>query len=296
MNKLFTYFIALILVLAFSSCNSTKHVPDGKYLLDNVHIKIQGEKKITSTELINYLRQQPNNKVLGCMKIQLATYNLSGKDTTKWFNKWMRRLGQAPVIYDSTLADISAKQLRQALINKGYNDAVVISETYFREKKKKANITYFVNTGEQHFISDIKYNFEDSVLGGIVMKDSVNFTIAKGSPFDRNALEAERNAITERLRRNGYYSFTKDYITFIADTAANQKDVELTMVIRKQEIKVPGAENIVKNHEIYYIRNVYIVTDYNTGDVASTSINANNDTILENDIYYIVRINTSVHL
>ena len=285
MNKLFTYFIALILIFAVSSCNSTKHVPEGKYLLDNVHIKVQGDKKITSTELINYLRQQPNNKVLGCMKIQLATYNLSGSDTTKWFNKWMRRLGQAPVIYDSVLADMSAKQLRQALINKGYNDAVVISETYFREKKKKANITFYVNTGQQHYISDIKYHFEDSVLGNIVMKDSADFTIAKGTPFDRNALEAERTAITERLRRNGYYSFTKDYITFIADTAENQKDVQLTMVIRKHEIKVLGTESVFKNHEKYYIRNVYIVTDYNTGDVASTSINENNDTIFENGIY-----------
>ena len=117
------------------------------------------------------------------------------------------------------------------------------------------------------------------------MKDSADFTISKGKPFDRNALEAERTAITERLRRNGYYSFTKDYITFIADTAANQKDVQLTMVIRKHEIKVLGTESVFKNHEKYFIRNVYIVTDYNTGDVASTSINANNDTILENGIY-----------
>ena len=89
------------------------------------------------------------------MKLQLATYNLSGNDTTKWFNKWMRRLGQAPVIYDSTLTDMSTRQLKQALINKGYNDAVVTSSTTFKDSKKKADVTYNITTGSQHFISDI---------------------------------------------------------------------------------------------------------------------------------------------
>lgn len=278
-------YIAIVILLFITACSSTKHVPQGEYLLDNVHIKVNGDKNITSSELINYLRQQPNNKVLGCMKLQLATYNLSGNDTTKWFNKWMRRLGQAPVIYDSTLTDMSTRQLKQALINKGYNDAVVTSSTTFKDSKKKADVTYNITTGSQHFISDISYQFEDSVLGNLVMKDSAEFSIKAGSPFDRNALDAERTAITERLRRNGYYAFTKDYITFIADTAANQKDVQLTMVIRKHEIKVPGKESILTDYAKYLIRNVYVVTNYNTGDVTSESISENTDTIIENGIY-----------
>lgn len=283
-SRIFTYISLFVMLLTIMGCSSTKHVPQGDYLLDNVHIKVQGDKKITSTELINYLRQQPNNKVLGCMKIQLATYNLSGNDSTKWFNKWMRKLGQAPVLYDSTLTEMSARQLEQALINKGYNDVIVTSKTEFKEKKKKADVTYNVTTGKQHYISSIKYEFEDSILGTVVMKDSAEFTIERGTPFDRNALEAERTAITERLRRNGYYTFTKDYITYIADTAANRKDVELTMVIRRHETKRPGETPIIENHKTYSIRNVYIVTNYNTGDV-TTNLSESTDTVLENGVY-----------
>ena len=283
-SRIFTYISLFVMLLTIMGCSSTKHVPQGDYLLDNVHIKVQGDKKITSTELINYLRQQPNNKVLGCMKIQLATYNLSGNDSTKWFNKWMRKLGQAPVLYDSTLTEMSARQLEQALINKGYNDVIVTSKTEFKEKKKKADVTYNVTTGKQHYISSIKYEFEDSILGTVVMKDSTEFTIESGTPFDRNALEAERTAITERLRRNGYYTFTKDYITYIADTAANRKDVELTMVIRRHETKRPGETPIIENHKTYSIRNVYIVTNYNTGDV-TTNLSESTDTVLENGVY-----------
>lgn len=101
-------------------CSSVKHVPEGEMLLDKVSIEVDGDRRVTSEELINFLRQQPNHKVLGFAKLQLATYSLSGSDTTKWYNRWLRRLGQPPVIYDADLTDASRRQLRQALINRGY--------------------------------------------------------------------------------------------------------------------------------------------------------------------------------
>lgn len=284
---LLKYLMTFSAVIMLVACSSTKHVPQGQYLLDNARIKVEGDKKVSSTELANYLRQQPNNKVLGCMKLQLATYNLSGSDTTKWFNRWMRKLGQAPVIYDSTLTAMSVRQLEQALINKGYNDVNVVATTSFRENKKKANVTYRVLTGEQHFISSIRYEFDDSVIGRAIMSDSAELTISSGTPFDRNALEAERTGITERLRRRGYYAFTKDYITYIADTAANHKDVELTMVVRKREIKLPNNEKAYVNHRTYSVRNVYVITDYNAGDVASPDLSHLTDTIADDGLYII---------
>lgn len=91
--------LALIAVLS-AACSVTKHVPEGRYLLDNVDIEVDDNGIIDETELYNFLRQTPNHKVLGFAKLQLATYNLSGRDSTKWYNKWLRRVGQPPVIYD----------------------------------------------------------------------------------------------------------------------------------------------------------------------------------------------------
>lgn len=83
-----------IALLSVVSCSSTKHVPDGQLLLDDVKINFIDEKKVMKqTDLINYLRQQPNHKVLGGMKLQLAVYNISGRDSTNWFNRWVRRVG-----------------------------------------------------------------------------------------------------------------------------------------------------------------------------------------------------------
>ena len=112
-----TIFLRLIAVAAIAwvmaSCSSTKHVPDGQYLLDDVKFNITDNanaKSLKSTELVNYLRQTPNHKVLGGMKLQLAFYNISGKDSSKWFNKWVRRVGSAPVIYDHSLTEASVKR------------------------------------------------------------------------------------------------------------------------------------------------------------------------------------------
>lgn len=126
--------LALIAVLS-AACSVTKHVPEGRYLLDNVDIEVDDNGIIDETELYNFLRQTPNHKVLGFAKLQLATYNLSGRDSTKWYNKWLRRVGQPPVIYDPELTDASARQLRLALINRGYVDARVEADTISKPGK-----------------------------------------------------------------------------------------------------------------------------------------------------------------
>ena len=135
-------FISLGLLLVLWACSSTKHVPDGKYLLDNVHINIKDEDNgVKGTDLFKYLRQTPNHKVLWGVKLQLAVYNLSGKDSTKWFNRWIRRVGSAPEIYDQSLAEASVSQLRAALVNKGYMDAKVSYDT-LSTKPKKMDVNY----------------------------------------------------------------------------------------------------------------------------------------------------------
>lgn len=124
------YWIIGVLSMAAVSCSPVKHVPQGEYLLDKVKIETVGDDtKVDTEELVNFLRQSPNHKVLGFAKLQLATYNLSGADTTRWYNRWLRRVGQAPVIYDPELTEASRRQLVQALVNRGYLDATVTADT-----------------------------------------------------------------------------------------------------------------------------------------------------------------------
>ncbi len=284
--------IFLILVATLCSCSSTKHVPKGEHLLDKVKITVEGTNDVSSTELYNYLRQTPNHKVLGFAKIQLATYSLSGKDTTRWYNRWLQRLGQAPVIYDHPLTEASARQLKLAMINKGYLDAYVTVDTVRRDKKKKIDIHYTIHAGVPHKISTISYNITDTAISGIVKNDSAIAIIKKGNLLDRDNLEAERTRITSKLHNQGYYAFSKDYITFTADTTAGNKDVDLTMEIHPTKNSSSSTDSL-NSHKKYYIRKVVFVTDYAPGDIignfqfnASDTVHYKNITILYgNDRY-----------
>ncbi|MDE5555778.1 MAG: outer membrane protein assembly factor, partial [Muribaculaceae bacterium] len=189
-NKLFffTIIVLMIMVVFLQACSSTKHVPKGSYLLDKVNIEIDGQTDATDKELYYFLRQTPNHKVLGFAKLQLATYSLSGADSTKWYNRWLRNIGQAPVIYSPELTEASAKQLKQALINRGYLDARVIADTVSTGEKKIA-VNYKIIPGSPHYIESVSYDIPDTAIRRIVMSDTAALSLRSGTLFDRNVLD-----------------------------------------------------------------------------------------------------------
>ena len=232
---------AVVVVAGFvAGCSSVKHVPQGEYLLDHVHIVVNGDREVKTEELYNFLRQMPNHKVLGFAKIQLATYSLSGRDSTHWYNRWLRRIGQPPVIYDRDLTEASRNQLWQAMVNRGYTDATVTVDTVFNAKRRRADVVYNVTTGEPHRIGSIAYNIPDSAVEAIVLTDSMLVEVKPGDLLDRNRLDGVRTAITQRMRSSGYYSFSRENISFTADTVRGSKDVGLTLNISTRRIR-PGT-------------------------------------------------------
>lgn len=269
MRTTWRFVLFLFILAAGWGCSSTRHVPQGSLLLDEVKINVDDSTHVETAELVNYLRQMPNHKVLGFAKLQLGTYNLSGSDSTKWYNRWLRRLGQAPVIFNEELTEASRRQLQLAMINKGYMDATVDVDTISRPDKKKMKVIYNVHPGSPHTISSVTYDIADSLIRRTVMADSALLSLGVGDNLDRNALDAERAMIAERLRNRGYYAFTKDYITFFADTAENSLDVDLTLVINPPRAAGQGAAGADSlqapaMHRTYYINKVVFIADGNS--------------------------------
>lgn len=311
-SKLILLSVGALVLYTFASsllsCSSTRHVQQGQKLLDKVEIDIVSDSDSTSStkkytgidtrELLNYLRQQPNHKVLGFAKMQLGIYNMSGNDTTHWWNRWLRRIGQAPVIYDSTLTVMSARQLRQALVNKGYlNAAVTIDTTTTGKKYDRMQIKYLLHPGMAHTISSVKMECEDSVINNILSSDSTaGPKITPGMPLDRTYLDNERTRITSILRNHGYYAFNKEFITFIADTLPGSMEVDLTMTIQQPRMMraAPTPEHPdgidpnapAPRHHRYMIRQVCFVTDYNPRRDSDTP--EQNDTIQDTPGMYVI--------
>ena len=257
-------------VLLLTGCSSTRHVAKGSFLLDKVSITVEDSADIATKKLHNYLRQQPNHKILGFAKLQLGVYNLSGRDSTSRFNRWLRKIGEEPVIYDETLTDQSARQLRQALINAGFNNARVEVETT-SPKEKKINVAYRLYPGQPHVVSEIAYEIDDPSIEEIVFADSLSWPVKTGERLDRNLLDTQRAIITEKMRNNGYFSFNKEYISFIADTVAGSKQVGLTMVVHK-------PQNL-QRHRRYIYSKVTVVTNFSPGDDANDFNFSDRDTV-----------------
>ena len=250
----------LMLMLSCSimmlSCSVNKFIPEGEYLLDDVII-VSNTNNANAKKARSYMRQQPNSLWFGIAKVPMRTYALSGTDTTKWINRALQRMGEAPVVYNETLAERTRVNIEQMLRNDGYLHATVDLDCQKNDKKKRAIVTYYLHERERYYISKMKLVTDDRQIESILRADSASSLLQLGMPFSVENLENERKRITELLKNNGYYRFHKDYITYVADTVHHSDKVGLTMNIA---LFTPSPDSEPVPHKKYHIDNINYVS------------------------------------
>lgn len=282
MEKGFRYALLATVVFLLASCSATKYVPEGSYLLDEVRIQTDN-KEIKPSNLAMYVRQNPNSKWFSLMKTQLYVYNWSGKDSTRWINRTLRRLGDAPVIYSTEETNRSSEEMTKAIQNMGYMGATV--EPLSQSKKKKMKLIYKVSSGKPYKIRSLKYDIQDDKIMEYMRRDSASTYLSEGMYFDVNKLDAERQRITDNLLHNGYYKFNKEYISYTADTVRNTYLVDLTLHLAPYKQR---DDDVAQKHRQYYINKVNFITDYNVLESSALSSIEINDSVhyKEFPIYY----------
>lgn len=248
-------------LLVAAGCSSTKYVPDGAYLLDEVNVH-SDNKEVKPADLNIFIRQQPNTKWFNLIKTQLYIYNMSGRDTTKWVNRALRRVGDAPVIFDSFETERSRQEVEKAVRNLGYLGASVDAGTQLKGTKKLV-LSYDVKTGRAYKVRSIQYDIPDTTIWNYMRQDSAATLLSEGMNMDINVLDNERARITTLLQQKGYYRFNKEYLTFSADTTRNTHLIDLTMHLEPYRV---NADSVQVNHPQYYINQVHFLTEYNALD------------------------------
>lgn len=274
--RIYIYFLTVLLLL--SGCSVSKFIPDGQYLLDEVHVR-SDNKEIKSSEMYSYVRQKPNSKWFSLVKLPMYIYCASGKDSTKWINKLLRKMGDAPRIYDPSVAEETRMQILSAVQNKGYLGAEVVLEE--KLKKNKIDAYYRISTGNPYMISSINYNIEDYVIRDLLMNDSIHSNLVEGMRFNVNVLEEERNRITQYLLNRGFYRFNKDYITFQADTVNGTYRIDLTMNIALNE---QNNGNYNSLHRQYKVRKVNYLMDIDNLAAVRNNPETETDTVEYNQL------------
>lgn len=172
----------------------------------------------------------------------------------------LMRWGEPLAVYDEALRIKSAEQMQAALNNMGYFSAQVSSHA--KLQKRKARVTYKVVAGEAHKIDTMVVATSDSSIYQLIAANKNKSIIKLGQNYDQSKLSAERDRIDELLKNNGYYDFSKQYISFDVDTALGNHKVMVTI-----DIAQPLKRGY---HKVFKVDSIIFVTDANINLAPST--------------------------
>ncbi len=271
--------LVLLAAYLFVSCNTTRFVPQDKYLLSKVSIKTDN-KSLNETELRAHIRQKENLKILGMFKFHLGMYNLS---SSKRENDWFKRIGEAPVIYDPQQTLKSIGQMQVYLRNKGYYNAVITDSLFFRPHRRKVEQVYQIRSGDPYRIRNYTYDITDPVIREIVLGTQKDVAVKPGDIFDVDVLNRERSRISRVLKNQGYYYFTDDYVQYKADSSLFSHQVDLTLEIGR----LSGADSSDVAFKRYKIRNFVVNPDYLPPHLQKGSFVEIPDTLRELDYLFL---------
>ncbi len=253
------------LILILQSCSTTKHVPKNKSLLVKNNVIIQNDYQqnflVTKSDILNILRQKPNKKIFGFYPFHLNIYNLSDSLNKNWLHKYLRKIGEEPVLFNKELISKSKIQIERLLANKGYFNSIISSS--IKTNNKKTSINYNIQLGKVYKLNEIIYpKINNSEIENKI-KNERKALLKKGDLLNADKLDLERIRITEILQNNGYFNFKRENIFFEVDTSINNDSTKIY-------IKISDAEN-----QLYSIDEVIVLFENQEN---------NFDTIIWNDL------------
>jgi len=216
--KLYSFTILSILSLILvSGCSLTRRLKDNQALVRKITIKGVAEEFAEPAK--NYVdkQQQPNSAV------NLQLYYLFSKNGKKAF-------GEPPAILDSDLVEFSRLQIQKYLQNKGFLKASVADE--IKIKDKKAELIFKVTPGTLFKVRRFQDSIADPKLVGLYHSNKNLIShIKAGKRYDEDSLAYDREQFYQLMKRNGYYDFYRQYVSFSVDTALNKGLVDVDLVV-----------------------------------------------------------------
>ena len=235
------------LILILQSCSTTKHVPKNKSLLVKNNVIIQNDYQqnflVTKSDILNILRQKPNKKIFGFYPFHLNIYNLSDSLNKNWLHKYLRKIGEEPVLFNKELISKSKIQIERLLANKGYFNSIISSS--IKTNNKKTSINYNIQLGKVYKLNEIIYpKINNSEIENKI-KNEGKALLKKGDLLNADKLDLERIRITEILQNNGYFNFKRENIFFEVDTTINNDSTKIYIKISDAESQLYSIDEVI---------------------------------------------------
>ncbi len=253
---LFAATVMATAVLSFS-CSTTRVLGDGQFRLADNKVVVDNDRKFNTKEIESYIKQKPNSYIIFGWNPFLNIYNWSGKNADKGINKFLRKIGTAPVVYQPSQVEASVENINRHLEYLGYYGSDVRSEV--RVNGKRVTVTYSVTLGRRYRIGNVSFAVPDGEFKDDFYADTAAVSIRPGDFLSEDALEKETERAASMFRRKGYFGFTKNYFSFEADTLARRDTADLLMTV-KEYTRNQTAE-YARPHRKYFFGDVSISYD-----------------------------------
>ena len=305
MNRLFAKISLLFLIaVLFLSCNSTKRVSSGKYLLVKNIIKVNGNlSDIEDVQNLPY--QKPNSKILK-YRFRLNLYSLANpnpdstykskfiknpekyKRKAKWlskkqvdrlgksfyyfgFHNMLKSIGEPPVLFNEEKTKKTLLRMISYYSKKGFFD-VKASYKIDTISSNKTVVNYNIATGKAYIINKINTIIDTPKLDSIYKKNESN-SFLKTEQYNVNNLDQERLRLTNIYRNNGVFKFQQNYINFEIDTVQTNKKTNLSLIINDRNIKDTDSST-TEHFKLYKINKVNIFVDTEASRIGSSNVDS----------------------
>ncbi len=208
--------------MGLASCNITKNVPEGYFLMNSNKITV--DQKISfKDDLTDILKLKPNQRILG-MRLKLRAYNLI--DSTKLSEKRLK----------------ANEKFKQNLIRKRLRYAKINSRRIEKAKRK----------GKEYYTEKI---IKDSINDDLLFRERIKYKFGEDPKvFDSIAFNKTNEQIYNYLRRRGYYN-PELTSRAIFDSVKRKVDIlyelNLGKVFTIDSVVYSGDFLMIRNHGAY---------------------------------------------
>lgn len=309
----------LLLAVIISSCNALKRVDEDELLLTGNNI-YANEQKVIDDDIHSLIVQKPNSTLLG-YPLRLNLYNLAKKDPdssfqawlhkkekreqrwanllsqkqvnrlgesflVKGYSEWLKNIGEAPVVIDTSRTRKSLQRLSAYYGSKGYFNNNTTFEIDSTKRKQRAEINYKITLGKPYVIDTVSKKIASVAIDSLYELNKEQSFIKKNKQFDLIDFNNERERLTALFRNSGVYNFQESSITYdiLRDTTAGRDDQKMSVELNIENIRLRGDSTLTTGaYKVHRFDKINVFADHNFDD----NINELSSVEFENyTIYY----------
>ncbi|WP_209405858.1 BamA/TamA family outer membrane protein [Pseudozobellia sp. WGM2] len=288
----------LFLVVVINSCNTLKRVGENELLLTENTIFADGE-EVKDEAIESLILQEPNTTILG-YPLRLNLYNLAKKNPDSSYQAWLYRkekreprlvrllskkqvdrlgesflvtglsdwlknIGEAPVVIDTTKARRTLERLSAYYGSKGYFNNNTTFDVDSLSKKKRAKVDYKVELGKPFFIDTLSHEIASKAIDSLYQLNNELSFVKQGDQFDLTQFSRERERLSSTFRNSGVYNFQESSISYdiATDTTKVADDQQMNIELNIDNFKRRGDTAVTSSeYKVYRFDKINIYTDY----------------------------------